>query len=114
MNTFKQSCLRSWSVRIQAVAWLRSFELNSEIFWSPVKLTYRNHQEQLLQLWIHLWKSRALAMSLTLREENFVVIDVGSYLTKAGIGANDTNKPPSVVRIGKRERKGEGKALFLH
>lgn len=53
-------------------------------------------------------------MSLTLREENFVVIDVGSYLTKAGIGANDTNKPPSVVRIGRRERKGEGKALFLH
>ncbi|KAG2176642.1 hypothetical protein INT44_007306 [Umbelopsis vinacea] len=36
-------------------------------------------------------------MSLTLREENFVVIDLGSYLTKAGIGANDTNKPPSVI-----------------
>jgi hypothetical protein len=41
---------------------------------------------------------RAATMSLTLREENFVVIDLGSYLTKAGIGANDTNKPPSVVR----------------
>ncbi|CAM0136604.1 hypothetical protein VKS41_003408 [Umbelopsis sp. WA50703] len=36
-------------------------------------------------------------MSLTLREENFVVIDVGTYITKAGIGANDTNKPPSVT-----------------
>ena len=46
------------------------------------------------------WKSRVSYrnMTLALREENFVVIDVGSYITKAGIGANDTNKPPSVVR----------------
>lgn len=36
-------------------------------------------------------------MALTLREENFVVIDVGSSVTKAGIGMQDTNKPPSVV-----------------
>ncbi|KAI8090018.1 actin family [Halteromyces radiatus] len=34
-------------------------------------------------------------MSLTLKEENFVVIDIGSYITKAGIGTQDTNKPPS-------------------
>ncbi|KAI8061693.1 actin family [Gongronella butleri] len=35
-------------------------------------------------------------MSISLREENFVVIDVGSYCTKAGVGTQDTNKPPSV------------------
>jgi hypothetical protein len=36
-------------------------------------------------------------MSLALREENFVVINVGSSYTMAGIGMHDTNKPPSVV-----------------
>ncbi|CAO3594965.1 unnamed protein product [Absidia cylindrospora] len=35
-------------------------------------------------------------MSLTLKEDNFVVIDIGSYITKAGVGTQDTNKPPSV------------------
>lgn len=37
-------------------------------------------------------------MSIALREENFVVINVGSTTTTAGIGMHDTNKPPSVVR----------------
>ncbi|KAI8342544.1 actin family [Chlamydoabsidia padenii] len=36
-------------------------------------------------------------MSLILKEENFVVIDIGSYITKAGMGTQDTNKPPSVL-----------------
>ncbi|KAI8983738.1 actin family [Pilobolus umbonatus] len=36
-------------------------------------------------------------MSIALREENFVVIDVGSTKTVAGIGMHDTNKPPNVV-----------------
>ncbi|RUS32453.1 actin family [Jimgerdemannia flammicorona] len=36
-------------------------------------------------------------MSFTLREENFVVIDNGSYEIKAGMGVHDTNQPPSVV-----------------
>ncbi|KAG2197050.1 actin family [Mucor mucedo] len=36
-------------------------------------------------------------MSIALREENFVVIDVGSHYTTAGIGMHDTNKPPSVI-----------------
>lgn len=36
-------------------------------------------------------------MSIALREENFVVINVGSKFTTAGIGMHDTNKPPSVV-----------------
>ncbi|KAI8876143.1 actin-like ATPase domain-containing protein [Backusella circina FSU 941] len=36
-------------------------------------------------------------MSLALREENFVVINVGSSYTMAGIGMHDTNKPPSVI-----------------
>ncbi|KAI8381057.1 actin family [Radiomyces spectabilis] len=35
-------------------------------------------------------------MALTLREENFIVIDNGSQIIRAGIGMNDTNKPPSV------------------
>lgn len=38
-------------------------------------------------------------MSIALREENFVVIDVGSNYTTAGIGMHDTNKPPNVVII---------------
>ncbi|CAO3620176.1 unnamed protein product [Cunninghamella echinulata] len=33
-------------------------------------------------------------MSINLREENFVVIDIGSYITKGGVGTHDTNKPP--------------------
>lgn len=37
--------------------------------------------------------------TMSLREENFVVIDVGSHVTKAGMGVSDTNKPPNVVRI---------------
>ncbi|KAI9361713.1 actin family [Pilaira anomala] len=36
-------------------------------------------------------------MSIALREENFVVINVGSKFTTAGIGMHDTNKPPSVI-----------------
>ncbi|KAI8334875.1 actin family [Blakeslea trispora] len=36
-------------------------------------------------------------MSIALREENFVVIHVGSHTTMAGIGMHDTNKPPSVI-----------------
>lgn len=36
-------------------------------------------------------------MSIALREENFVVINVGSATTTAGIGMHDTNKPPTVV-----------------
>ncbi|KAI9023871.1 actin family [Phycomyces nitens] len=36
-------------------------------------------------------------MALALREENFVVIDVGSYTTRAGISVNDTNKPPPII-----------------
>ncbi|KAG0174682.1 hypothetical protein DFQ28_008218 [Apophysomyces sp. BC1034] len=36
-------------------------------------------------------------MALMLREENFVVIDVGAYQIKAGMGMHDTNKPPSVI-----------------
>ncbi|KAG1170317.1 hypothetical protein G6F70_007786 [Rhizopus microsporus] len=35
-------------------------------------------------------------MSIALREENFVVINVGSNITTAGIGMHDTNKAPSV------------------
>ena len=38
-------------------------------------------------------------MSIALREENFVVINVGAKYTIAGIGMNDTNKPPSVVKF---------------
>ncbi|GAA5802972.1 actin family [Helicostylum pulchrum] len=36
-------------------------------------------------------------MSIALREENFVVINVGSKYTTAGIGMHDTNKPPNVI-----------------
>ncbi|KAI8140118.1 actin family [Fennellomyces sp. T-0311] len=36
-------------------------------------------------------------MSLTLKEENFVVIDVGSSTTRAGMGMHDTNKTPSIM-----------------
>lgn len=36
-------------------------------------------------------------MSIALREENFVVINVGSNITTAGIGMHDTNKAPAVV-----------------
>ncbi|KAI7876575.1 actin-like ATPase domain-containing protein [Lichtheimia hyalospora FSU 10163] len=36
-------------------------------------------------------------MSLTLQEDNFVVIDVGSSVTRAGMGMHDTNKVPSVT-----------------
>ncbi|KAK4510576.1 uncharacterized protein ATC70_005007 [Mucor velutinosus] len=36
-------------------------------------------------------------MSIALREENFVVINVGSTITTAGIGMHDTNKPPTVI-----------------
>ncbi|ORX55628.1 actin-like ATPase domain-containing protein [Hesseltinella vesiculosa] len=36
-------------------------------------------------------------MSISLREDNFVVIDVGSYQTKAGVGTHDTNKIPSTL-----------------
>ncbi|KAG1151275.1 hypothetical protein G6F37_004821 [Rhizopus arrhizus] len=35
-------------------------------------------------------------MSIALREENFVVINVGSTITTAGIGMHDTNKAPTV------------------
>ncbi|KAI7872758.1 actin family [Spinellus fusiger] len=35
-------------------------------------------------------------MALALREENFVVIDVGSFVTRAGMSVNDTNKPPPI------------------
>lgn len=42
-------------------------------------------------------------MSLTLQEDNFVVIDVGSSVTRAGMGMHDTNKVPSVVRIQKKK-----------
>lgn len=38
-------------------------------------------------------------MSLNLREENFVVIDIGSYISKGGVGTHDTNKPPTAVNI---------------
>jgi hypothetical protein len=38
-------------------------------------------------------------MSIALREENFVVINIGSNYTTAGIGMHDTNKPPTVVII---------------
>ncbi|CAO3618686.1 unnamed protein product [Cunninghamella blakesleeana] len=34
-------------------------------------------------------------MSISLREENFVVIDIGSYISKGGVGTHDTNKPPT-------------------
>jgi hypothetical protein len=37
-------------------------------------------------------------MSIALREENFVVINVGSTITTAGIGMHDTNKAPTVVK----------------
>ncbi|KAG2222821.1 hypothetical protein INT45_011631 [Circinella minor] len=36
-------------------------------------------------------------MSLALREDNFVVIDVGSQVTRAGMGTHDTNKTPVVA-----------------
>ncbi|KAI9265016.1 actin family [Phascolomyces articulosus] len=36
-------------------------------------------------------------MSLALREDNFVVIDVGSHVTRAGMGTHDTNKAPTVT-----------------
>ncbi|KAI9323186.1 actin family [Dichotomocladium elegans] len=36
-------------------------------------------------------------MSLTLHEENFIVIDVGSSVTRAGMGMHDTNKLPTIV-----------------
>ncbi|RUS20556.1 actin family, partial [Endogone sp. FLAS-F59071] len=36
-------------------------------------------------------------MSFALREENWVVIDTGSYEVKAGMGVQDTNQPPSVI-----------------
>jgi hypothetical protein len=38
-------------------------------------------------------------MSIALREENFVVINVGSTTSTAGMGMHDTNKPPSVVSL---------------
>ncbi len=38
-------------------------------------------------------------MSIALREENFIVIDVGAKYTTAGIGMHDTNKPPTVVSL---------------
>lgn len=41
-------------------------------------------------------------MSIALREENFVVINVGSKYTTAGIGMHDTNKPPNVVSNNKK------------
>ncbi|KAF9165505.1 hypothetical protein DFQ26_009884 [Actinomortierella ambigua] len=34
---------------------------------------------------------------MALREENFVVLHSGSWVTRAGINVTDTNKPPSVV-----------------
>ncbi|KAI9493592.1 actin family [Zychaea mexicana] len=36
-------------------------------------------------------------MALALREENFVIIDVGSQVTRAGMGTLDTNKTPTVT-----------------
>lgn len=43
-------------------------------------------------------------MSLTLQEDHFVVIDVGSSVTRAGMGMHDTNKVPSVVCIQRRKK----------
>ncbi|KAF7724449.1 hypothetical protein EC973_000958 [Apophysomyces ossiformis] len=50
-------------------------------------------------------------MTLMLREENFVVIDVGAYETKAGMGMHDTNKPPS-VELGLKKYRNESPVLL--
>ncbi|ORY99456.1 actin family [Syncephalastrum racemosum] len=36
-------------------------------------------------------------MAMSLREENFIVIEIGASHSKAGMGMSDTNKTPSVV-----------------
>ncbi|CAG8584429.1 3108_t:CDS:2, partial [Dentiscutata erythropus] len=46
-------------------------------------------------------------MHFTLKEENYVIIENGSWRTKAGIGVSDTNQSPSVVILTEVAKQAE-------
>ncbi|CAG8609161.1 9090_t:CDS:2, partial [Dentiscutata heterogama] len=46
-------------------------------------------------------------MHFTLKEENYVIIENGSWRTKAGIGVSDTNQSPSVIILTEVAKQAE-------